>query len=81
MTKAIPREQLWVWMNDPAFGPLQQIGTLSKGERGSVSFSYQPDWLSQGHAFPLDPELDLFPEEFYPGGSNFEVKMKYSFIH
>jgi serine/threonine-protein kinase HipA len=75
MAKATHREQLWVWLDDPAFGPLQQIGTLSKGDRGSVSFAYDPNWLAHAHAFPLDPELDLLPGEFYPGGSNFGVFM------
>jgi serine/threonine-protein kinase HipA len=75
MAKAPHREQLHVWLDDPAFGPLQQIGILSKGERGSISFAYDPDWLTQAHAFQLDPELDLFPGEFYPGGSNFGVFM------
>lgn len=71
----INRKQIWVWLDDPAFGPLQQIGTLSRGDRGSVSFAYEADWLEHAHAFQLDPELDLFPGEFYPGGSNFGVFM------
>ena len=75
MAKVPSRRQLWVWLDDPTFGPLQQIGTLSQGDRGSHSFIYQPEWLDQAHAFPLDPELDLFPGEFYPGGSNFSVFM------
>ena len=69
------REQVWVWLDDPAFGPLQHIGILSKGDRGSVSFEYQPAWLEHAHAFQLDPELDMFSGEFYPGGSNFGVFM------
>ena len=69
------RKQVWVWLDDPAFGPLQHIGTLSKGERGSVSFAYEPAWLKHAHAFPLDPELDMFSGEFYPGNSNFGVFM------
>ncbi|MFK5925884.1 MAG: HipA domain-containing protein [Desulfuromusa sp.] len=75
MAKVPYREQLSVWLDDPAFGALQQIGTLSKGERGSINFAYDLDWLAQAHAFQLDPELDLFPGEFYPGGSNFGVFM------
>lgn len=75
MAKTAEREHLWVWLDDPTFGPLQRIGILSKGDRGSVSFAYDPDWLAQAHAFPLDPELDLFPGEFYPGGANFGVFM------
>lgn len=74
MAKAI-REQLWVWLDDPAFGPLQRIGTLSRGDRGSVRFAYDPDWLKHAHAFPLDPELDLAPGDFFPAKSNFGVFM------
>lgn len=68
-------EQIWVWLDDPAFGPLQQIGTLCRGERGSVRFAYNPTWLKHAHTFPLDPELDLTPGEFFPGHSNFGVFM------
>ena len=66
-------ESLWVWLDDPAFGPLQRIGTLSRGDRGSVRFAYEPSWLKHAHAFPLDPELDLTAGEYFPGGSNFGV--------
>ncbi len=75
MTKQQQREQLWVWLDDPAFGSLQHIGTLSKGSRGSISFAYNAEWLNYAHAFMLDPELDLLPGEFYPGRSNFGVFM------
>lgn len=68
-------EQVWVWLDDPAFGPLQHIGTLSRGDRGSVRFAYDPIWLRHAHAFPLDPELDLTAGEFFPGNSNFGVFM------
>lgn len=68
-------EHIWVWLDDPAFGPLQHIGTLSRGDRGSVRFAYEPTWLKHAHAFPLDPELDLFAGEFFPGDSNFGVFM------
>lgn len=74
MAKA-PGEQVWVWLDDPAFGPLRQIGTLSRGDRGSVRFSYEPDWLKLAHAFPLDPELDLAAGDFFPGDANFGVFM------
>lgn len=69
----IQGEQLRVWLDDPAFGPLQQIGTLSRGERGTVRFAYEPAWLKQAHAFPLDPELDLSSGEFFPSGAHFGV--------
>lgn len=66
---------IWVWLDDPAFGPLQHIGILSRGDRGSVRFAYEPTWLKHAHAFPLDPELDLTSGEFFPGNSNFGVFM------
>ena len=75
MVKYVQREQLWVWLDDPAFGSLQRIGILSRGDRGSVSFAYDSDWLSHAHAFPLDPALDLQSGEFYPGGANFGAFM------
>lgn len=68
-------EQIWVWLDDPSFGSLQRIGTLSRGDRGSVRFAYDPAWLKQAQAFPLDPELDLTGGEFYPGNTNFGVFM------
>jgi serine/threonine-protein kinase HipA len=68
-------EQIRVWLDDPAFGPLQQIGTLFRGDRGSVRFSYEPGWLGHTHAFPLDTELDLMAGDFFPGDSNFGVFM------
>jgi serine/threonine-protein kinase HipA len=68
-------EKIWVWLDDPAYGPLQHIGTLSRGDRGSVRFAYEPGWLKHAHAFPLDPELDLTSGEFFPGNSNFGVFM------
>lgn len=68
-------EHIWVWLDDPAFGPLQHIGILSRGDRGSVRFAYEPTWLKHAHAFPLDPELDLTSGEFFPGNSNFGVFM------
>ncbi|MCX5839818.1 MAG: HipA N-terminal domain-containing protein [Deltaproteobacteria bacterium] len=68
-------EQIWVWLDNPAYGPLQQIGTLSHGDRGSVRFSYEPGWLKHAHAFPLDPGLDLTAGEFFPRDANFGVFM------
>lgn len=68
-------EHIWVWLDDPAFGPLQHIGILSRGDRGSVRFAYEATWLKHAHAFPLDPELDLTSGEFFPGNSNFGAFM------
>lgn len=68
-------EKIWVWLDDPSFGPLRHIGTLSRGDRGSVRFAYEPGWLKYAHAFPLDPELDLTAGQFFPGNSNFGVFM------
>lgn len=69
------KENIWVWLDDRSFGPLQHIGTLSRGDRGSVRFSYSKEWLRHAHSFPLDPELDIAPGEFFPGNSNFGVFM------
>jgi serine/threonine-protein kinase HipA len=68
-------EQIWVWLDDPSFGPLQEIGILSRGDRGSVRFAYNQAWLNRAQAFPLDPELDLTAGEFFPGTANFGVFM------
>lgn len=68
-------EQIWAWLDDPSFGPLQRIGFLSRGDRGSVRFAYDPNWLKKAHAFPLDPELDLTAGDFFPGNANFGVFM------
>jgi serine/threonine-protein kinase HipA len=73
--KSSKSTQVDVWLDDPSFGPLQQIGVLSQGDRGSVRFAYDAAWLAAAHAFPLDPELDLSPGSFYPGKSNFGVFM------
>lgn len=67
------KEQLWVWLDSAEFGPLQRIGILSKGDRGSISFAYHADWLEHVRVFPLDPELDLTAGEFYPANGNFGV--------
>lgn len=67
--------QIWVWLDDPSFGPLQHIGTLSRGDRGSVRFAYNKSWLRHAQTFPLDPELDITPGEFFPRNSNFGVFM------
>lgn len=67
--------QVDVWLDDPSFGPLQRIGVLSQGDRGSVRFAYDAAWLAVAHAFPLDPELDLSAGCFFPGKSNFGVFM------
>lgn len=69
------QQQLSVWLDDPTFGPLRRIGTLSRSDRGSVRFAYATDWLEHARAFPLDPQLDLSPGEFFPGNSNFGVFM------
>lgn len=74
MTRPDP-DQLSVWLDDPAFGSLQRIGLLSRGDRGSIRFAYEKAWLKNASAFPLDPELDLTAGEFYPSGANFGVFM------
>lgn len=46
-------DDIRVWLDDPAYGALQQIGTLSRGDKGIVRFSYDPAWLEHAHAFHL----------------------------
>lgn len=73
MAKARAAEALWVWLDDPAFGTCQHVGTLVKGERGSVRFEYRREWLKNPVAFELDPALTLGEGSFYPAESNFGV--------
>ena len=71
--KTQPR--LKVWLDDSAFGPLQQIGTLHKVGHDAVRFAYTAAWLTNPVAFKLDPALALDAGDFYPGDSNFGVFM------
>ena len=50
---------LKVWLDDPAFGPLQQIGSLFKVGNDGVRFRYAKEWLDYPVAFQLDPALRL----------------------
>ncbi len=75
MAKPSPKDQVLVYLDDPAFGQINNIGTLTCGDRGSVRFEYNESWIAQADSFPLDPELDLASGEFYPKGSNFGVFM------
>ena len=58
--------RLKVWLDDPAFGPLQQIGTLHKVGQGGVRFAYTETWLTNPVAFKLDPALTLDANDFFP---------------
>jgi len=52
-----------VHLDAPELGPLRKVGELRRIERGpgaAVAFSYDPDWLAQPSAFPIDPALQLF---------------------
>jgi len=66
-------ESLWVWIDDPAFGPLQRIGTLAQGDRGVIRFSYERSWLESGGAFALDPRLRPADGEHFAKDGNFGV--------
>lgn len=68
-------ERLAVWLDDPAFGPLTRIGTLSRSGLESVRFSYDKDWLAHPIAFQLDPDLSLNAGDFFPKDSNFGIFM------
>lgn len=75
MARAGADDRLSVWLDDPNFGPLQQIGTLARGARGAVRFSYEARWARSELAFQLDPEIALAEGDFYPAESNFGVFM------
>lgn len=64
---------LQVWLDDPAFGGLQHIGTLHKIGQDGVRFAYAKEWLKNPVAFQLDPALTLDSGDFYPANSNFGV--------
>ncbi len=64
---------LKVWLDDPAFGPLQHIETLYKISHDGVRFTYAKEWLKNPIAFQLDPTLTLDSGDFYPVNSNFGV--------
>ncbi|MES2832569.1 MAG: type II toxin-antitoxin system HipA family toxin [Pseudomonadota bacterium] len=64
---------LKVWLDDPAFGPLQHIGVLHKISNDGVRFVYAEAWLKNPAAFQLDPALTLDSGNFYPVDSNFGV--------
>lgn len=66
---------LKVWLDDPAFGALQEIGSLHKVGPGQFRFRYDPGWLKNPAAFMLDPELLLDAGDFYPRSANFGVFM------
>ena len=69
------RPSLRVWLDDPTFGPLKQIGTLHKIGHENVRFVYADAWLKNPLAFQLDPALTLDSHDFYPANSNFGVFM------
>ena len=62
---------LKVWLDDPAFGPLQHIGKLHKIGNDGVRFTYAQEWLKNPVAFQLDPMLTLDSGDFYPVDSNY----------
>lgn len=71
--KSAAPEQLAVWLDDPAFGALSRIGTLSRSGLDSVRFSYESAWLQHPAAFQLDPSLSLSAGDFFPRDSNFGI--------
>lgn len=73
MTTRRLQPSLKVWLDDPAFGPLQHIGLLHKVGSNAVRFTYAHAWLRNPLAFQLDPALTLDSGNFYPADSNFGV--------
>ncbi len=67
------QDALAVWLDDPAFGSLSRIGTMSRAGIDSVRFSYESSWLKHPSCFKLDPTLSLTAGDFFPTGSNLGV--------
>ena len=55
---------LEVWL-DCDLGPACLVGTLAH-DRGQIRFRYERDWLADGRAFSLDPDLSLDDAPFFP---------------
>ena len=73
--KSAVLDQLAVWLDDPAFGSLARVGTLTRSGSDAVRFTYETAWLTHPAAFQLDPSLSLSVGEFFPQDSNFGVFM------
>lgn len=74
-TRKKQQPRLKVWLDDPTFGELQQLGTLHKVGHDGVRFVYTDAWLKNPLAFKLDPALTLDANDFYPAHSNFGIFM------
>ncbi len=64
--------QVVVVLDDARSNAPIDIGVLSHDRRGSVEivrFSYTEAWLDAANAFPLEPELPLYPGDQFPGGA------------
>ena len=64
-----PRDAFEVFLDAIDLGGLQRVGTLYRqGVRTDLpaSFEYAPEWRESGHAFMLDPRLELWPGELHP---------------
>ena len=57
-----------VWLDKGVLGVEQRIGLLSTDGR-QIRFSYEPAWLKDSNAFPIDPDLSLDTAPFYPKAS------------
>ena len=63
------REQLVVHLDDADLGPRREVGTLTRergGGRSVISFAYEPEWIADRDAFPIDLSLLLYEGEQYP---------------
>jgi serine/threonine-protein kinase HipA len=67
------QDSLEVWLDDRAFGNICPIGTLHRGDKGSVRFVYTSQWRMHPTVFALDPELALEEGSHYPVDSNFGI--------
>jgi serine/threonine-protein kinase HipA len=55
---------LEVWL-DCDLGPARLVGSLAH-DRGQIRFHYEREWLRDGRAFALDPDLSLDEAPFFP---------------
>ena len=55
---------LEVWLDSDLPAGKLRIGALLQ-ERGTLRFSYSPEWLSSPHAFAIDPALTLDQGDFF----------------
>jgi hypothetical protein len=64
-------ETVAVVLDDARLDAHVEIGLLSHERKGSAEvtrFSYSQTWLDRADAFPIDPQLPLYPGDQFPSG-------------